>query len=169
MVPSPSSVKTEAQQPLDAVPALSGYVRGCLLGIGLGLTFIFGIAWYLKPYDGQGQAYSMATHQQLGLPECTFKRFSGLPCPSCGMSTSFALLVRGDLVNSLKANAVGTLLAALCMAIVPWSLACAVCNRPILVYSMEKALMRIIIVFLALMLVRWVLVLGLIGWERMTP
>lgn len=154
---------------MNAVPVLPRYVRGCLLGIALGLSGIFGIAWYLKPYDPQGRAYTMATHQQLGLPECTFKRFAGLPCPSCGMSTSFALLVRGDVVNSLKANAVGTLLAALCLAMLPWSLACVVCNRPILVHAMEKALMRVIIAFLVLMLIRWVLVLGLIGWERMTP
>ena len=83
------------------------------------------------------------------------------------MSTSFALLVRGDVANSLRANAVGTLLAALCMAILPWTLACAVCNRPIIVHAMEKALMRIIVAFLVLMMARWTLVLGLTWWERM--
>ena len=57
MVPSPLSVKTEARQPVDALPPLAGYVRGCLLGIALGLSVIFGIAWYLKPYDDQGQPY----------------------------------------------------------------------------------------------------------------
>ena len=167
MVPSPLSVKTETQQPVDAEPALSGYVRGCLLGTALGLMVIFGIAWYLKPYDPMGQPYSMATHQQLGLPECTFKRFTGMPCPSCGMSTSFAFLVRGDVMNSLRANAVGTMLAALCMLILPWSLACAIRNRPILVHSMEKALMRIVVAFLVLMLIRWTLVLGLTWWDQM--
>ena len=165
MIPSQLSVKTESQQPVNAEPALTGYVRGCLLGTALGLMAVFGIACFLKPYDAQGQPYSMATHQQLGLPECTFKRFSGMPCPSCGMSTSFALLVRGDVLNSLRANAVGTLLAALCMLILPWSLACAIWNRPILVHSMEKALMRIIVAFLVLMVIRWALVLGLTWWD----
>ena len=51
----------------------------------------------------------METHRQLGLPPCTFKEMTGLPCPSCGMTSSFALLVRGDVMNSLRANAVGTL------------------------------------------------------------
>lgn len=166
MVPSPLNVKTQSEQPVGATPALAGYVRGCLLGIALGLTVIFGIAGYLKPYDEMGRPYTMATHQQLGLPECTFKHVTGMPCPSCGMSTSFSFLVRGDVWNSLRANAVGTLLAALCMAILPWSLACAIRNRPILIHAMETALLRLIIAFLVLMMLRWTIVLGLIWWNR---
>ena len=35
----------------------------------------------------------MGTHQQLGLPPCNFVTLTGYPCPACGMTTSFALLV----------------------------------------------------------------------------
>jgi hypothetical protein len=106
----------------------------------------------------------METHTQLKLPPCTFKTLTHLPCPSCGMTTSFALLVRGDVGNSLRANAVGTLLAVFCLALIPWGLACAAWGRPFLVVSLERALTRVVVVFLVLMLARWVIVLGLTWW-----
>jgi len=140
---------------------LSAYVRGTLLGIALGLSGVFTIAVWLNPYNEDGQARTMETHRQMGLPPCTFKVMSGLPCPSCGMTTSFALLLHGDLGSSLKANAVGTMLAVLGLLIVPWSLACVISGRRLLVASMENALLRIIIGFLVLMMFRWFLVLGL--------
>ena len=55
----------------------------------------------------------MATHTQLGMPPCNFVVMTGKPCPACGMTTSFALLVRGDVRASLRANWAGTLIAVL--------------------------------------------------------
>ena len=54
------------------------------------------------------------------MPPCNFKTWTGKPCPSCGMTTSFALLIRGDVANSLRANWVGTLLAGFCMVLIPY-------------------------------------------------
>ena len=110
---------------LDAIPVLRNWVRGMLLGVAIGLTAVFAVAFWLNPYQSDGSPRRMATHQQLGLPPCTFFSVTGLPCPSCGMTTSFALLVRGDVPNSLRANAVGTLLALFCLALIPWCLTCA--------------------------------------------
>jgi hypothetical protein len=53
----------------------------------------------------------METHRQLGLAECQFLRTSGLPCPSCGMTTSFTWFVRGNILASLYVQPMGTLLA----------------------------------------------------------
>jgi hypothetical protein len=106
----------------------------------------------------------METHTQIGLPPCTFKRMFGVPCPSCGMTTSFALLMHGDPANSLRANAVGTLLAMFLLALIPWSLVSAVRGRAVFIQSMERALTVVVGVFLVLMLARWLVVLALTWW-----
>src|SRR5207247_928784 len=79
----------------------------------------FVLAVYLNPYK-DGRVWFEGTRQQLGLPTCTFKEVTGLPCPACGMTSSFALLVRGDVVNSLRATAAGTVLAVLLLGVIPW-------------------------------------------------
>jgi hypothetical protein len=148
-------------RPVDVIPVLNGWVRGTLVFIALGLLAVFAVAVWLNPYDGEGRPRLMETHRQMGLPPCTFKVVTGLPCPSCGMTTSFALLLHGDVWNSLKANAVGTLLASFCLALVPWNLACAARGRPYFIWSIERALTRLIVIFLVLLLARWVVVLAL--------
>jgi hypothetical protein len=138
-------------------------VRGALLGVLAGLAVVFTIAALLDPYRGDGSARQMETHTQMGLPPCSFKTMSGLPCPSCGMTTSFALLFRWppDVWNSLRANAVGTLLASFCIGAALWGLASVVRNRPVWIVSIERALIRTISIFLILLLTRWVIVVGL--------
>src|SRR5436190_1772061 len=79
------------------------WVRTLLVLIGLGWVTIFVIAIRLDPYRG-GTVWREETHTQLGLPPCQFKAVTGIACPSCGMTTSFALLMRGDFWNSLQAN-----------------------------------------------------------------
>lgn len=153
-----------SQEPLDVLPVLGRWVRGSLLGIALGLVGVFALAAWLNPYDDDGQPRRMETHRQIGLPPCNFYRLTKLPCPSCGMTTSFALLVRGDLGNSLRANAVGTLLAVCWLILIPWSLACALAGRPLLIRSLERALTLAVIVFLVLLLARWAVVLALSWW-----
>ncbi len=60
------------------------------------------------------------THEGLGLPPCSFRTVFGVPCPSCGMTTSFAHFTRGEIVNSARANAAGLLLATVCAVQIPW-------------------------------------------------
>ncbi|MBI1850834.1 MAG: DUF2752 domain-containing protein [Planctomycetes bacterium] len=47
------------------------------------------------------------THEQLGLPPCGFASQTGMPCPTCGMTTSFAHFARGHVVDALRSNAFG--------------------------------------------------------------
>ncbi len=57
-----------------------------LIGVA---TTVLGIARVLHPADK-----GVGTHQQLGLPPCFFLSFTGIPCPACGLTTSFAHTVR---------------------------------------------------------------------------
>ncbi len=131
------------------------------MGVVIGLVGVFAIAIKLDPYQDDGSPLVMATHQQLGLPPCTFLEVTGVPCPACGMTTSFALLVRGDVMNSLRANWVGTLLAGFCLVVIPWGIYAVVRGRSLFVRSLEKALIGVVVTVLVLAMLRWGIVVAL--------
>jgi Protein of unknown function (DUF2752) len=139
--------------------ALTWKVRLALLVVVAGLVGVFAVAAWVNPYDDEGKPYRWETHRQLGLPECTFKTLTGKPCPSCGMTTSFALLLRGDVVNSARANAVGTLLAVFLLLMIPWGLTSIVRGRLVFITSLERAITWAVAFFLTLLLLRWAIVL----------
>lgn len=53
----------------------------------------------------------IGTHQRLGLQQCQFLVRTGLPCPSCGMTTSFTHFVRGQFWTSFYVQPAGLALA----------------------------------------------------------
>jgi hypothetical protein len=53
----------------------------------------------------------MGTHTQLGLDQCQFALRTGVPCPSCGMTTSFAWFARANFPASFYVQPMGALLA----------------------------------------------------------
>jgi hypothetical protein len=134
-------------------------VRVALVVIAAGLATVFYVATRVNPYAPDGTPLKMASHQSLGMPPCRFNEVAGLPCPSCGMTTSFAHLVRGDVWNSLRANWVGTGLAVFCAFLIPWSLASAARGRFLGVRRIEAALALLVGVFTVVMLARWGIVL----------
>ncbi|MEM6961000.1 MAG: DUF2752 domain-containing protein [Myxococcota bacterium] len=87
--------------PRRAVPhssiAWSGYLIASLV--------VLALAYALKPSSsGHG------THTQLGLPPCGVLVVTGIPCPGCGLTTSFAHMVRGQLLGAVRANPFGLML-----------------------------------------------------------
>jgi hypothetical protein len=80
--------------------------RATLIAIAVALTGVFVAAFRIHPYDTDGKPRTMSTHTQLGMPPCNFVVLTGKPCPSCGMTTSFALLV-GELGREHHLRAVG--------------------------------------------------------------
>jgi hypothetical protein len=78
-------------------------VAGLLAVMSLAVLII---AVRLNP-DSRG----IGTHEQLGLAPCGMLDRLGVPCPTCGMTTSFALLLDGRLGASLTNQPSGTLLA----------------------------------------------------------
>jgi hypothetical protein len=83
------------------------------------------VAMVLEP-DLQGSG----THRQLGLAACSLMATTGLPCPTCGMTTSFAWFSHGRWISSLVVQPFGFVLALIC-AMTFWAgLYVAVTGRP---------------------------------------
>lgn len=142
-------------------PRTTWAVRTTLLAIAAALAAVFGVAIYLNPYNPDGTPRTMATHTGLGLPSCNFVALTGKPCPSCGMTTSFALLVRGDVRASLRANWVGTTLAVFWAGLLVWAVASGLAGNMFLIPHGRGELVLTLVVggFLVLMLGRWIGVL----------
>jgi len=145
----------------DMTPRAGRWVRISLLAIGIMLVGVFALAAYLNPYNADGSPRSMATHTTIGLPPCNFVDLTGKPCPSCGMTTSFALLVRGDVGNSLSANWVGTIIAAVWATLLVWCFASASAAKLYFIPRDRGELVLTVFVggLLVLMIGRWVAIL----------
>ena len=146
-----------ARPPGYGTPRTGRIVRLSLLLVGTALAGVFAVAFYLNPYAPDGTPRTMATHTQLGMPPCNFVVMTGKPCPACGMTTSFALLVRGDVPASLRANWAGTLIAGLWALTLVWAVAGGIAGRALFVPRGKGELYLTVSVgvVLTLMLGRW--------------
>ena len=92
--------------------------RFAALGVAtLGAAPLAVAAWLVPAAAGMG------THRQLGLPSCSWPIAFGIPCITCGMTTSFALAVRAQFVAAAAAQPAGLLLAlfaALAVVVGAW-------------------------------------------------
>ncbi len=80
--------------------------RGWAAVVFCGCAVVLGIAAWLTPNPrGYG------THRQLGFGKCGMLVMTGLPCPTCGMTTAFAYTVRGNLLRAFLAQPTGMVLA----------------------------------------------------------
>jgi hypothetical protein len=96
-------------------------VRWLLALLAAGMLATLALAGSLRP-DPSG----MGTHEQIpGFGPCTARVLWGIPCPVCGMTTSWSHAVKGQLLPALRASASGTLLALVALALSVWFLASA--------------------------------------------
>lgn len=130
-----------------------------LVAFAVALVVVFITAIRINPYDEDGQPLRFGAHTRIGMPPCEFYVWFGKPCPSCGLTTSYSLLMHGDVLNSLRANPVGTLMALFCLVLIPWSLYIAIRGRYLWVRSIERASLWVAGIFLTLLLIRWGIVL----------
>ena len=144
IVPPPLPIQPADRPPRCPRPPLNIWLR-LLLVLMAGLwVYLFSIALRLDPYK-DGKLWLEGTHRQLGFPDCTFKVLAGLPCPSCGMSTSFALFG---------------------LAFIPWALVSAGKGRLLFIRRVDVLVLRLTIGFVILLFGRWGLLLLMhwLGW-----
>lgn len=81
--------------------------RTRLLGLAVGAPawVVLGLSRWLVPAE-QG----FGTHRQLGLASCSMLSVTGWPCPMCGMTTTFALLADGRVVDAFVNQPFGPVL-----------------------------------------------------------
>jgi hypothetical protein len=85
--------------------------------VGFGALGVLAAARWLDP-DPRG----FGTHEQLGLPACVFHALTSLPCPTCGLTTSFAHLARLETSSAISAHVLGVPLFLVTLTTVPLSL-----------------------------------------------
>jgi hypothetical protein len=157
-MPRPTIKVPAVRQSVDSatvvVPSVSEIpknYRVVLLVVSLSLLGIFVTARCLRP-DPAG----FGTHRQLGLRECTMVRLLNRPCPSCGMTTAWAWLVRGNVSAATTANLGGLVMGILGMAVVPWAAGSALAGRWLLVKPRQNWLIATAVVIVIVILVDWV-------------
>lgn len=85
--------------------------RAANLGFAWMVLSPVGLARILEPSrEGVG------THTQLGLPPCTFLYLTGIPCPFCGMTTSWTHAAHLDVFSAVRTQPMGVVLFALTLA-----------------------------------------------------
>lgn len=112
-------------------------------------------------------ANGTGTHEQIGLNPCQFHLRTGIPCPSCGMTTSFAYFAHGRLAASVFTQPMGAVLAVLA-AVVFWGGAyITVTGRPAyrIVRFIRGNLLLWTLVALTVAAWGWKILIQLNGWD----
>jgi hypothetical protein len=131
---------------------LSRRSRFLAAAVGAGLCAVLAVASWLPP-DPRGRG----THEQLGLPPCTFLTVVGIRCPACGMTTAWANVMHGRPVDALRASASGTLLAGVAIACGIGAMALAIRGRWFAWQPGDTAVATIAVALATIVLVEWAL------------
>lgn len=108
-------------------------------------------ALMLTPKSERG----VGTHESLGMPPCGLEAATGIPCATCGMTTSFSLAAHGHFVEAFTNQPAGALLCVIT------AMAAVVCGYA-LVTGMSLAPIglviwrpRVVIIGVAILLIAW--------------
>lgn len=99
----------------------------------------------------------------LPIEVCAFKRFTGLPCPTCGLTRALCHALRGDWMVSLRYHPAGIFVAAILIGWMFVSAAEAVRGQP-LIDPRSRLQTSLLTVGVALSLVSWIVRLASGSW-----
>jgi Protein of unknown function (DUF2752) len=136
--------------------------RVLALAISLGSVSLLGIGALLKPNPN-----GLGTHLMLGLPPCGFLLATGLPCPSCGWTTSWAWFVRGNVVAALWVQPFGAMLAFLVAMLFWCGLYTAATGRGVhrVFRFVNRRYILLVMLALAGLAWAWKILIHMNGWD----
>ena len=101
--------------------------RMLALAAALACLALMLVAAYVAPNPAGVGSHASSLHMK----PCHFLQTTGLPCPGCGMTTSFAWFARGNLAASVYVQPMGAALAAIACCGVWAGAYVAVTGRPV--------------------------------------
>ena len=150
--------------PPGQAPRLGWRGRGAAAVLAAGCLALLVVALYVHPNPN-----GVGTHTQLGQRGCLFLERTGVPCPTCGMTTSFSHFVRGQWLSSLYVQPAAAVLA-LATALTLWGAIYAVFSgRPVHRLFRFISARYYLLPFLSLLVVAWawkifIHLRGIDGW-----
>jgi hypothetical protein len=108
------------------------------------------VAGFLEP---DGRLYG--THEQLGLPPCPAQEVFGIPCPSCGLTTSFAFMAHGRVAEAFASHYCGPVIFLAVLAYIALLAAFVIRKKRIEIHWPEWLPYSIVFGFMAFYLMSW--------------
>ncbi len=136
--------------PRAAATLPGGDSRLAALAVFAASAAVLVVAFVLTPSPN-----GVGTHEAMGLPACGLLRTSGIPCATCGMTTSFSYAAHGDLLTSFinqPAGAVLALLTAMAAVLSGYALMTGMSLAPIGAALWRP---RVVVIAGALLLIAW--------------
>lgn len=109
---------TSCAAPVDPGAATNRILAALLLLLSAGAL---ALSFAVRPSPA-----GWGTHIRLGFPPCMFHTLVGLPCPFCGMTTAFAHMARGQVVQAFSCHVLGPAFFLGTWILAAWSLWCLV-------------------------------------------
>jgi hypothetical protein len=102
------------------------------LYIIIGLSCAGGYIWLLS------NLHTSADHHAELFGGCWMKYFTGIPCPSCGVTRAITLLLEGDVIGSIMMNPLGLIVASIMLIAPVWLLRDVIRNKQALFETYQK-------------------------------
>jgi hypothetical protein len=98
------------------------------------------------------------------IPQCLFHQVTGLPCPFCGGTRSFAAMAHGNVAAAAHVFPIGPLLFAMVVAAVLYSMWTITTGRRLQVVLDDRLRRRLTICAVALLALNWASKLFILGY-----
>jgi hypothetical protein len=122
-----------------------------LIGAFVALALFVALGFLVHP-DERG----FGTHEQLGLPSCKLMDWTGVPCPGCGVTTSVAFASRGHVLDALRTQPFGLVVALTIVALPVWALALHLSGQDLYRALQSRRAVKVGLALAVLLAIGWI-------------